>query len=104
MERITDGAIREATYIPVDLVEDHEYMEHQACSNPNLWLDMIEENQPFLLQWILANASHLKEIYIHSLSIGLNLFLYHSYRSGHAFHSSKLQRFQIPKHVNSIKL
>ena len=24
MEKITDGAIREATYIPVDLVEDHE--------------------------------------------------------------------------------
>ena len=27
MERITDGAIREATYIPVDLVEDHEYQD-----------------------------------------------------------------------------
>ena len=40
MERITDGAIREATYIPVDLVEDHEYMEHQAYSNLNLELYM----------------------------------------------------------------
>ena len=27
MERITDGAIREATYIPVDLVEDHDYKD-----------------------------------------------------------------------------
>ena len=25
MEKITDGAIREATYIPVDLVEEDEY-------------------------------------------------------------------------------
>ena len=27
MERITDGAIREATFIPVDLLEDHEYKD-----------------------------------------------------------------------------
>ena len=27
METITDGAIREATYIPVDLVEDHKYKD-----------------------------------------------------------------------------
>ena len=41
---------------------------------------------------ILANASHLKEIHIHILSIGLNLFLFHSYKNEHAFHSSQLQR------------
>ena len=27
METITDGAIREATYITVDLVEEHEYQD-----------------------------------------------------------------------------
>ena len=36
MERITDGAIREATYIPVDLVEDHEYQDVLEMTHVNL--------------------------------------------------------------------